>query len=108
MFSYSKWLELPITTRIAIATKFGIAKVGPTHVVNDKVVQDGYDLRTLESVFSPEKMREVTGLDESDPSAVFDVFVVKALEEPKIIESKPITQPEVATPKKRGRPKKQA
>lgn len=49
MFLYSKWLSLPLPTRIAIAKELGIAKVGSTHVVDNRVESDGYPMRDVEA-----------------------------------------------------------
>lgn len=48
-FLYSRWLQLPLTTRNTIAKEFGIARTSPTHVQDNRVVSDGYDIHTIES-----------------------------------------------------------
>lgn len=48
-FLYSRWLELSLATRQVIAREFGIAKSGPTHVQDNRIVSDGFDIKTVES-----------------------------------------------------------
>lgn len=45
---YSKWLALPLSTRQAIAKELGIAKTGSTHVVDNRIESDGYNIKTVE------------------------------------------------------------
>lgn len=47
-FLYSRWLALSLSTRIAIAKELGIAKNGSTHVQDNVVVSDGYNIKTVE------------------------------------------------------------
>lgn len=48
-FLYSRWLALPLSTRVKLATEFGIAKTGSTHVVDNRVESDGYNINTVEA-----------------------------------------------------------
>lgn len=48
-FLYSRWLALPLHIRVKIATEFGIAKTGSTHVVDNRIESDGYNIKTVEA-----------------------------------------------------------
>lgn len=50
MFSYELWLKQPITVRHEIAARFYIPKRRSTHVVNNEVADDGYDLKELTQI----------------------------------------------------------
>ena len=52
MMMYSKWLELPLTTRHLIAQKLNIEKKNPTHVMDNKVISDGYVIQDVETAMS--------------------------------------------------------
>lgn len=49
IFLYSNWLQLPIGTRIKIASIFGIPKVRSTHVSGTEILDDGYVIKDIES-----------------------------------------------------------
>lgn len=70
--SYSKWLSAPLYQRAKIAQEFGIAKVRPTHVSDNKVVDDGYDLHTVESSLSVEAMQSFLKTTETDANILLE------------------------------------
>jgi len=71
MFLYSKWLGLPLVKRAEIATKFGIAKVRSTHVSNDQVVDDGYNVKDIESALALDKLQAHFDTKEKDPHVLW-------------------------------------
>lgn len=51
-FLYSNWLALSITTRMKIAVAFKIPKTGSTHVSNNVIQSDGYEIKAVEQALS--------------------------------------------------------
>lgn len=78
MISYSRWRSLPLHTRVLIATQFGIAKVGPTHVVDNRVESDGYLFEDVENAITVPAVQEYTGSKETDLNALWDLLIEKA------------------------------
>jgi hypothetical protein len=91
MFLYSHWRSIPLSTRIVIATAFGIAKIGPTHVSNNVVESDGYKIDDVERALNVDKLQEYTGSESTDMQVLFDLMVAKA--EGRIIEPPLIEHP---------------
>lgn len=60
-----------------IATIFGIAKVRSTHVVDNRIQDDGYNVKDIESALTVEKMKEYVGVNEKDAVALFNLLVKK-------------------------------
>lgn len=77
-FLYSHWLDLSLTTRITIAKAFGIAKIGSTHVQDNRIVSDGFNIKDVENALTPEAMQNYTGSDSTDMQVLFDLTVAKA------------------------------
>ena len=109
MFLYSQWLNLPLTTRATIATAFGIAKTGPTHVQDNRVVSDGYDVRTVEANLNVDSLQKYLASDEPDMAKLWKLLVDKTEGREVVAEvEKPVETVEETAPttKKRGRPAK--
>lgn len=70
-FLYSKWTALPLSTRTAIAKELGIAKTGSTHVQDNVVVSDGYNINTVEAALeaNEENWDEIVARAEGKPAA---------------------------------------
>lgn len=77
-FLYSKWLDLPLPTRQAIATLVGVAKIRPTHVIDNRVADDGFPIKEIEARLSTETMQDLLGTTESDHAVLFDMLIAKA------------------------------
>jgi hypothetical protein len=78
MFLYSHWLKLPITTRIKIADKFKIEKKGSTHVFNNMIQTDGFNIRDVEEALSVTAMQEFIGdCQETDSDKLWTMFIDK-------------------------------
>lgn len=58
MFLYSKWLDLPLSTRHEIAKIFGIVKKGSTEVHSNVIKSDGYGIRDIENALTIEVMQK--------------------------------------------------
>lgn len=84
MFLYSKWLSLPINTRHKIASEFGIPKKTPTHVQDNIIISDGYNIKDVEAALSSENLnRYLGGIDESNLETLWDLFIEK-IENPNV------------------------
>jgi hypothetical protein len=75
MFLYSRWLSLPITTRIKIASDFGIIKKGSTHVVDNKIQSDGYVISEVEEALTVPALQKYLNTDETDMSILWSMLV---------------------------------
>lgn len=78
MFLYSRWLALPLNTRVAIARELGITKVGPTHVFNNTIQSDGYNIKDVENRITVEAIQNLLGVTSSDLNVLFDMMVSRA------------------------------
>jgi hypothetical protein len=79
MFLYSKWISLPINTRHLIAKEFGIPKKGSTHVQNNKIVSDGYDIKDIEEKLNVDAIQAYLEVpaDVTDMKVLFDELVFR-------------------------------
>lgn len=78
MILYSSWRALSLPTRVVIATAFGIAKVGPTHVRDNYIESDGYKIEDVENALSVEAMQKYTNLTSNDHTMLWEHMVSKA------------------------------
>lgn len=78
IFLYSHWLKLPISTRNEIARIFGIARTKPTHVADNVVVEDGYNIHDVENALSDAALRKYLESEEEDFSTLWENTVAKA------------------------------
>lgn len=118
---FSKWHGLSLPTRIKIATAFGIAKVGPTHVADNQIQSDGYKFQDIERAITVESLQRYLSSNETDFGTLF-LQLVDRMEgreigsvplngtistSAQIIPEKVVeTSVPLPTPKKRGRPAK--
>ncbi len=92
MILYSKWLDLPISTRIKIASEFGIVKKGSTEVFNDTIKSDGYVLKEIEAALCLENLQKfVDEPEEKDIVLLWNFMLNKINGIPKVKPSMPIT-----------------
>lgn len=70
-------MGLPIGSRVAIAAQFGIAKTGSTHVVGDRIQDDGYKIQDIDNALTSEAMKEFLGVEHADHEALFDLLIAK-------------------------------
>lgn len=78
MFLYSKWTELPITARIKLANDFGIPRIRSVHVSDNRIVDDGYDLKAVEKALAVEKLQVYLNSKETDTDKLWELLVAKA------------------------------
>ncbi len=109
---------MPLVTRAQIAEKFGIQKKGPTHVVNNNVQNDGYDIKDIEGAITLYAMQKFLGTEEEGLSELWEMMVAKVegrhFEPIQEVNTPPITDKEftpgniIEIKRKPGRPKKNA
>lgn len=66
LFLYSKWLSLPINTRIKIANQFNIQKRGSTEVVDNQIKSDGYAIKEIEEALNIDAIQTYLEVQETD------------------------------------------
>lgn len=66
LLPYSKWLETSLGTRIKIAQQFGISKHRSTHVSNNVVIDDGYNIADVERVLDVNNLQTFLNSTETD------------------------------------------
>lgn len=74
---YSHWLNIPISTRIQIAHKFGIPKKGPTEVFNNTIKSDGFLLKDVEEKLSIPNIQEFVGSNETNHEILWNYMLEK-------------------------------
>lgn len=77
MLLYSAWLALPINTRHEIAKGLGIVKKTPTHVQDNVIVSDGYNIHDVENALTVENLQNYlgVGLQETDINVLWDMLI---------------------------------
>jgi len=77
MFLYSKWIDLSISTRHAIASEFGIIKRGSTEVVANVIKSDGYLVREVEAALNIDALQRYLKTDCIDLPQLWEWLVDK-------------------------------
>ncbi len=107
---YGQWLSLPLSTRIGIASHFGIRKVRSTHVVNDEIADDGYVVHDIEAALSLESIQKFLDTKETDFQTLWKMLVDKMNPKKENREENAAigfqTGAVIKVPKPRGRPRK--
>ncbi len=75
---YSRWLQLPVQTRHALAQAFHITKKNPTHVVDNVVRDDGYPIGDVERALSIPAMQEYVQTASNSEELLWESVVAKA------------------------------
>ncbi len=108
MLIYPKWVQLPLSTRQAIATQFGVAKVRSIHVSDNQVVDDGFNIEALDAALTDAKIEEFLGVESTDSLVLWDLLiarfenpVVEVVDSPANIETpvEPVIETSVEAPK---------
>lgn len=109
-------MRLPLSTRQTLAAHFGFSKIGPTHVQDNKVVSDGYNIEDVERSLNVDALQQYVGSEETDMAKLWEMMTYKAegripeeeiaalVSEPTELNAEPL--PITPEPKKRGRPAK--
>lgn len=72
MIFYSKWLGLPLSTRVLLAEKFGIPRKGFVEVFSNTIKSDGYFIQDIEAALTVTKLQEALETNEADIAKLFD------------------------------------
>lgn len=75
--NYTHWLETPLHVRAQIAKEFNISKIRSTHVANNIVVDDGYNIKDIEGVISVDNLQTHLNSKETDLVKLFSLLVDK-------------------------------
>lgn len=75
MFLYHQWLQLPITTRIRIASDFGIEKKGSTHVQDNVVQSDGYLVKDVEQALNVDALQKKLNTKVTDMAVLWEMLI---------------------------------
>ncbi len=75
MILYSQWLRLPLNKRAELANRLGVAKVRSTHVFNDTIADDGYEIHTLEAALTVDNLQAVLDTKEKDVEKLWAMLV---------------------------------
>lgn len=104
MILYSQWMRLPINVRHKIANDLGIPKKSPTHVQDNIIISDGYNIHDVENALTVERLQTYlgVGLQETDLDTLWDMLV-----NPQVHEANVANEPVIVVPplKKAGRPR---
>lgn len=73
--TYSKWISTSLTTRMKIAEIFGIKKVRSTHVANNEVVDDGFNVKDIEAHLTVESIQIFLHNSIPDLDTLFNLLV---------------------------------
>ena len=77
MLPYSLWLKTSLGTRYKIASIFGFNRKRPTHVSNNEIVDDGFDLKDIEENLSVVNLQKYLNVEGTDIVRLFDMAVDK-------------------------------
>lgn len=102
---YSRWREVQLSTRHKIAEIFGFKKVRSTHVVNNEISDDGFNVKDIEEALALDKLQNFLNNPSTDINYLFNLTVdtlegkmPEVIIVPEII-AKPV---ETVKPKKHG------
>lgn len=76
MFLYSTWLGTDLMTRVKLAEIFHIQKKGSTHVQDNRIVSDGYDIKEIETALSTENLQTYLKTKETDPNKLWELLLI--------------------------------
>lgn len=77
MILYHQWIQLPLPVRIKLATHFGVSKTGSTHVQDNRVVSDGYDIAAIERALNMDAVQQFTESDSNDWQILWTLMIDK-------------------------------
>ena len=82
---------LPIHVRQKFASDFGVIKKGSTHVFDNRIESDGYDIAEIEEVFTIEKLRNYLKTKSSDPDKLINMLIERVNNPAMVVESAKVT-----------------
>lgn len=77
MILFSQWRNLPLSTRIKIAEQFGFKKVRSTHVANNEIVDDGFNIKDIEASLEVYHLQNYLDTAETDMGILWGWMVDK-------------------------------
>lgn len=83
---YSRWHELPLHVRALLGAEFGFTKTGPTHVVNNRVEQDGFNLHEVEACLTKERIEAYVHTSSDDLHELWDLMIAKVTGADRLVE----------------------
>ncbi len=110
VFLYSSWINLPLSTRARIAEQFGFKKIGSTHVQDNRIISDGYQVKDIELALTKEALEAYLGVEYTFPDVMWELLI-KKIEAPEAPLRPEIAPPQVVEEVKKelnrrmGRPK---
>lgn len=75
MFLYSAWCALDLPTRHKLAQQFNIPKKHPTHVVDNRIQSDGYDVVDIERALNVDAIQTFLDTKETDMAILWTWLV---------------------------------
>jgi len=72
---YHQWMSLPLSTRMKIAAAMNIPKLRSTHVANDQVLDDGYNVKDVEEAIKVIPMQNYLNSTETDITILFKTLI---------------------------------
>lgn len=106
MILYSQWMRLPINIRHDIASHLGILKKSPTHVQDNVIVSDGYQIQDVEDALTVSNLQTYLGVgtQESDINVLWEMLITPPGHEVNVVTDVPVIT--IPPKKKAGRPAK--
>lgn len=103
MILYSQWMRLPINIRHKIANDLGIPKKSPTHVQDNVIVSDGYNIQDVEDALTVDRLQIYLGVgtQETNINTLWEMLVNPQTHESNVITDVPVID---VSKKKAGRP----
>ncbi len=102
--TYSKWTDLPLPTRIKIAEIFDVKKVRSTHVAENRILDDGYEIKDIERILAPDTLRVYLNSQSYNPVELFDELVAR-VNKPEVVVTEETPAWIELTPLKQEEPK---
>lgn len=77
MLLYGSWISLPISIRHKIASEFNITKKGSTHVQDNEIISDGYNIKDIESTLTLDNLQKYVNTDEKHMDILWVMLISK-------------------------------
>ncbi len=77
VFLYSKWMALPLATKLLLSKQFGFSKTGSTHVSDNRVIDDGYKIIDVENTMNTDAIQKYLGQKYTDFDLMWSDMIAK-------------------------------
>lgn len=74
MIQYSKWMDLPLYIKSKLAEQFKLERIRPIHVANNTVIDDGFNLKDVEQVFTIESLQMFLETKEKEVDVLLEIL----------------------------------